>query len=158
MTLKLEEGQDIYKTKGMIRAEFDFWVGLTMDKFYDGLQNKKFVGSKCSKCSKVFLPPRNRCGDCFAVADKFVDLPETGVLENFTITNWKVTERGARQVKKETIVGMVKVDNSNTSLIVPIVNATSDKLKEGMKVKAVWAKKQKGTVEDLEGFEPAGGA
>ncbi len=142
----------------MIRVEFDFWVGLAMDKFYTGLQNKKFVGTKCSKCGKVFLPPRNRCGDCYAKAEETVDLPETGVLENFTVTNWKISERSARQTKKDMIVGMVKVDKSNTAFMVPIVNTTPDKLKEGMKVKVVWAKKQKGTVEDFDGFEPVGGA
>jgi len=37
--INLEDEQDIYVKRGMVRAEFNFWVGLVMDKFYDGLQN-----------------------------------------------------------------------------------------------------------------------
>lgn len=154
MTLELKEGQDIYVKKGMIRAEFNFWVGVPMDKFYDGLQEMKFVGTKCSKCGKVFLPPRKICGDCFAEANEFVDLPETGVLKNFTTTNYKISERGSRKVQKDIIVGLVQVDGADSGFITQIINTTPDKLEEGMKVKVVWAKKPKGIPEDIAGFEP----
>lgn len=158
MTLELKPDQDVYKKKGMVRAEFNFWVGLYMDKFYDGLQEKKFIGTKCSKCGKVFLPPRNRCGDCFAKAEEFVDLPETGILKNFTVTCYKINERGLRKVNKESIVGLVQVDGSDTAFMIPIINAEPDKLQEGMKVKVVWNRRQKGIPEDIAGFEPIGGA
>ena len=152
----LEEDQEIFITKGMVRADFDFWVGLVMDKFYDGLQEKKFIGTKCSKCGKVFLPPRNRCGDCFAKAEEFVDLPETGILKNFTVTTYKITERKIRKVKKDIMVGLVQVDGADTAMLVPIVNTNPDNLKEGMKVSVVWAKKLKGDPQDIAGFEPVG--
>jgi len=155
MTLKLEEGQDIYVKKGMVRAEFNFWVGIPMDKFYDGLQEKKLVGNKCPKCGKVFCPPRKICGDCFVEATEWVDLPETGVLKNFTVTNYKVSERNTRKVNKDIIVGLVQVDGSSNAMLIEIKNATSDQLKEDMKVKIVWAKKLKGHPEDIAGFEPA---
>jgi uncharacterized OB-fold protein len=158
LPLKLEEGVDIHVTKGAVRGEFNFWVGLVMDKFYDGLQEKKFIGTKCSKCGKVFLPPRNRCGDCFAKAEEFIDLPETGVLKNFTETFYKVPERKARKMKKGAIVGMVQVDGADTSMLIPILNTTEADLKIGDKVKAVWGKRQKGIPADIAGFEPIGGA
>lgn len=155
MTLKLEEGQDIYVKKGMVRAEFNFWIGIPMDKFYDGLQAGKLVGNKCSKCGKVFCPPRKICGDCFAEAKEFIDLPGTGVLKNFTATPWKVTERGLRNVKKDMIVGLVQVDGTDNAMMISIINTEPDKLEEGMKVKVVWAKRLKGIPDDIAGFEPA---
>jgi uncharacterized OB-fold protein len=158
LPLELKDDQDIYVTKGMIRADFEFWVGTFMDKFYDGLQEKKFIGTKCSKCGKVFLPPRNVCGDCFAKAEAFVDLPETGVLKEFTVTDQKVTERTTKKGNKETIVGLVQIDGANTAMLVSIVNATPDQVKEGMKVKVVWAAKIKGQPGDITGFEPVKGA
>ena len=157
MTLNLDDEQDIYITKGMVRAEFNFWVGIVMDKFYDGLQEKKFIGTKCSKCGKVFLPPRNRCGDCFAKAEDFIDLPETGILKNFTVTNYKITERKSRTVKKDQIVGLVQIDGADTAMIVPVININPEDLKIGMKLKVVWAKNIKGHPDDIAGFEPIGG-
>ena len=141
----------------MVKAEFDFWVGLVMDKFYDGLENKKFIGSKCSKCGKVFLPPRNRCGDCFAKAEEVVELPETGVLKNFTVTNWKITERRAVKRKDTYITGIVQIDGADTSMVVPLLNVNLDDLKEGMKVKVVWYSRLTGQPNDIQGFEPVGG-
>lgn len=157
MTLNLDEEQDVYVTKGMIRAEFNFWVGIVMDKFYDGLQEKKFIGTKCSKCGKVFLPPRNRCGDCFAKAEDFIDLPETGILKNFTITSYKISERKSRNVKKDQIVGLVQIDGADTAMLVPVININPEDLKIGMKLKVVWAKNIKGHPNDIAGFEPIGG-
>lgn len=157
MTLNLDEEQDVYVTKGMIRAEFNFWVGIVMDKFYDGLQEKKFIGTKCSKCGKVFLPPRNRCGDCFAKAEDFIDLPETGILKNFTITSYKISERKSRNVKKDQIVGLVQIDGADSAMVVPVININPEDLKIGMKLKVVWAKNIKGHPNDIAGFEPIGG-
>lgn len=157
MTLNLDDEQDVYITKGMIRAEFNFWVGIVMDKFYDGLQEKKFIGTKCSKCGKVFLPPRNRCGDCFAKAEDFIDLPETGILKNFTVTSYKISERKSRNVKKDQIVGLVQIDGADTAMVVPVININPEDLKIGMKLKVVWAKNIKGHPDDIAGFEPIGG-
>ena len=155
--INLEDEQDVYVKRGMVRAEFNFWVGIVMDKFYDGLQNKQFIGTKCSKCGKVFLPPRNRCGDCFAKAEEFVELSETGVVKNFTVTNYTVTERRIRKGKEPNIVGLIQIDGADSALAAPIVNANPDDLKEGMKVKVVWATKIKGHPNDIAGFEPVGG-
>lgn len=157
MSLNLDEEQDVSITKGMVRAEFNFWVGIVMDKFFDGLQEKKFIGTKCSKCGKVFLPPRNRCGNCFAKAEDFIDLPETGILKNFTITTYKITERKSRNVKKDMIAGLVQIDGADTAMVVPIINTNPGDLKIGMKLKVVWAKNIKGHPNDIAGFEPIGG-
>jgi len=157
LTLNLDDEQDVSVTKGMIRAEFNFWVGIVMDKFYDGLQEKKFIGTKCSKCGKVFLPPRNRCGDCFAKAEDFIDLPETGILKNFTVTTYKISERKSRNVKKDQIVGLVQIDGADSAMVVPVININPEDLKIGMKLKVVWAKRIKGHPNDIAGFEPIGG-
>lgn len=153
----LEEEKDIYVKTGLLSAEFDFWVGLVMDKFYDGLENKKFIGSRCSKCGKVFLPPRNRCGDCFAKAEEFIELSETGILKNFTVANYISTERRTRLLKEPIIVGLVQVDGADTAMIAPIINTNPEDLKEEMKVKVVWADECKGQPKDIKGFELIGG-
>jgi hypothetical protein len=158
LPLDLEKMQgDIFVSKGMIKADFTFWVGLAMDKFYDGTKEQKFIGTKCSKCGKTFLPPRNRCGDCFAKAEEFVDLPETATLKNFTATPWKITERRVKKGNKDTLVGLVQVDGADSAFITEILNTTEDKLEEGMKLKVVWAKRIKGHPLDIAGFEPIGG-
>ena len=131
---------------------------MVMDKFYDALENKKFIGSKCSKCGKVFLPPRKTCGDCFAkAAEEFVELPETGIVKNYTVANYNVNERKTRKLKEPIIVGLVQIDGADTAMINRIINITPDEIKEGMRVKVVWADRIKGHPKDIKGFEPIGG-
>lgn len=148
---------DIFTTNGIASADFNFWVGLYMDKFYDGFMEKKFTGTKCSKCGRVMVPPRNRCGICFAKAEEYVDLPDTGILKNFTIPSYKITDKRMLVMKRKVIIGLVKLDGADTAIAIPILNTEADSLKDDMKVKAVWADKPKGVPKDIKGFEPIGG-
>ena len=154
---------EIHVTGGAVRAEFDFWVGLYLDKFYAALEQNKFIGNKCPKCGKVYCPPRKKCGDDFATlplddASAWVDLPNTGTLINFTYTPWQVTERRARLKKKNEPIGLVKIDGADSAMFVPILDIEPENLKTGMKVEVVWNKKNKGGhPEDIAGFKPAGG-
>ena len=151
----MSENKVIIKNKGLVRAEFNFWVGLYMDKFYDGLENKKLIGNKCPKCGHVFLPPRKICGKCkvtIPLEENWVDLPETGTLENYTLTAYKVSDRRGRKGKSLKPYGMIKIDGTNCGIVYPLNNMEPEEIKTGMKVKIEWAKKTKGEPSDIEGF------
>jgi len=145
----------IVANKGLVRAEFNFWVGRYLDKFYDNLENKKVVGNKCPKCGDVFVPPRKICGKCYEVIpleENWVDLPETGILMNYTITPYKINDRALRKVKKPQIIGMIQIDGSNTALIYRLLNIEPYEIKVGMKLKVEWEEKPKGDPSDIKGF------
>jgi len=145
----------IVANKGLVRAEFNFWVGRYLDRFYDNLENKKIVGNKCPKCGDVFVPPRKICGKCNEVIpleENWVDLPETGILRNYTITLFKVNDRAFRKVKKPQIIGMIQIDGSNTALIYRLLNLEPDEIKLGMKLKVEWEENTKGDPSDIKGF------
>jgi len=148
----------IIANKGMVRAEFSFWVGRYMDKFYDALEKKKLIGNKCTKCGDVFVPPRKICGKCnvtIPLDENWVNLPDTGTLKNFTTTFYKVNERGTRKVKKPQIIGLVNIDKSNTAFLNKILNMEPEEVKIGMKLKIDWNEKTKGDPSDINGFVKA---
>lgn len=141
--------------KGFVRAEFSFWVGQYMDKFYDALENKKIIGNKCPKCGKVYVPPRKICGQCKETIkfDKnWVELPNTGTLLNYTITYYRVSDRAGRKTKNPQTIGMVKIDGSDTAIIYRLLKTTPEELEIGMKVKIEWEEKSKGNPSDIKGF------
>ena len=144
--------------KGMVKADFAFWVGRYMDKFYDALENKKIIGNKCTDCGDVLVPPRKICGKCRKVIpleENWVDLPETGTLVNYTMTPYRVSDKRARKVKTPDIVGMVQIDGSNTAIIYKLLDLEPAEVKTGMKVKIRWNAKTKGNPSDIKGFEKA---
>ncbi|MFX0020185.1 MAG: Zn-ribbon domain-containing OB-fold protein [Promethearchaeota archaeon] len=145
----------IIGNKGLIRAEFNFWVGRYLDKFYDNLENKKIVGNKCPKCGDVFVPPRKVCGKCNGVItfeENWVNLPETGTLLNYTITPYKVNDRAFRKVKKPQKIGMIQIDGSDTAIVYRLLDLEPNEIKLGMKLKVEWEEKTKGDPSDIKGF------
>ncbi len=145
----------IVANKGPVRAEFAFWVGRYMDKFYDAFENKKIIGNKCQKCGNIFVPPRKICGKCnikIEYEENWVDLPEMGTLKNYTITYYKVNDRSSRKVKKPQIIGMVQIDGSNTAIVYRLLDIDPKDLKIGMKLKVEWVENPKGDPSDIKGF------
>ena len=150
----MSEEKVIVANKGMVRADFNFWVGRYLDKFFDNLENKKVIGNKCLKCGTVFVPPRKICGECNVVIpleENWVELPETGTLVNYTITPYRVNDRTHRKAK-DLLLGMIQIDGSNTSIIYKLLNLEPSEVKIGMKVKIEWAEKTKGNPSDIKGF------
>ena len=150
----MSENKVIVANKGMVRADFNFWVGRYLDKFYDNLENKKVIGNKCLKCGVVFVPPRKICGECNVVIpleENWVELPETGTLVNYTITPYRVNDRTHRKTKN-LLLGMVQIDGTNTSIVYKLLNLEPSEVKIGMKVRIEWAEKTKGDPSDIKGF------
>lgn len=150
----------IVKTQGFVRAEYAFWVGKYMDAFYENLQKKKLIGNKCPKCGKVFVPPRNTCGECQETIPlgNWIEMKDTGTVLNFTTTSLAITEVRRRTRKAPAVIGLVKIDGSDTAVVYELLNVDESKIKTGMKVQAVWNEKLVGTPTDIKGFAPAGGA
>ncbi len=148
----------ISESMGTVVASYTFWVGKYMDKFYDNLMNKKIVGNKCPKCSKVFVPPRKVCNKCKAVIpleQNWIDLPSTGKLVSYTLTPYRVSEEKKTKVKDLLAIGLVQIDGSSTSFLGKLLNIAEKDLKEGMKVKIEWAEKTTGAPSDIKGFVKA---
>jgi len=153
----MSEEKIVVANKGLIRAEFAFWVGQYMDKFYDAFENKNIIGNQCPKCGDVFVPPRKICGKCnetIPLDQNWVNLPDTGTLKNYTITHFKINDRASRKVKKSQIIGMVQIDGSNTAIVYRLINIEPGLVKIGMKVKVEWEEKPKGDPSDIKGFVP----
>jgi uncharacterized OB-fold protein len=142
----MSEDKVIVANRGMVRADYNFWVGQYLDKFYDALENKKVIGNKCSKCGDVFVPPRKICGKCnvsIPLDQNWVNLPDTGILKNYTITPYRVNDRTHRKTK-DLLLGMIQIDGSNTAIVYKLLNIEPSEVKIGMKVKIEWTEKTKG--------------
>ena len=56
----------------------------TSAEFYKYLENKKFMGTQCASCRKIYLPPRPICIECFSDDMQWVELSGKGKLRAFT--------------------------------------------------------------------------
>ncbi|HLN15549.1 MAG TPA: Zn-ribbon domain-containing OB-fold protein [Acidimicrobiales bacterium] len=53
--------------------------------FWDAALEGRLVGSRCTTCGTIILPPQPRCFSCQGTEFAWVDLPGTGTIYSFTV-------------------------------------------------------------------------
>ncbi len=43
-----------------IRIDYEFTAGLAQSRYLKGIAEGRFLGQRCPKCGKVYVPPRGR--------------------------------------------------------------------------------------------------
>ncbi len=119
--------------------------------FYQGIDESKIFGTKCSNCGKIYFPPKVVCRACSSEAKEFVRLPNSATLINF-VNNYGANN--GKKKKDKTIYGLIQVDNSDTRFMLPIMNAKKKDLSKGMKIKPVFVRNPKDQTQYIAGFEP----
>ena len=61
-----------------IRLEYDYTPGTAASKFLRHIEKGSYVGQRCPKCTKVYVPPRGSCPTCGVATDEEVPLAERG--------------------------------------------------------------------------------
>ncbi len=122
-----------------------------LNLFVKGLKEKKILGRKCHKCGTVYVPGPTYCRKCMVDIDQVIEVSQEGVLDAFTVNLADV--RGA-MVEHPYITCTVKLDRSD-SFLMGILEGWEDwhNVKEGMRVKAVWADVTQGSLADLSHFQ-----
>lgn len=133
---------------------YNYYVGKYLEKFYQGLSEKKIFAVKCSSCGKVVVPPRSYCGTCNKQMEEWVELGEEGTLENYTVAYVTVKTGEVKKLPEPEIIGMVRLNGADSLMDVPIRGLTPEELKPGIKLRVVWAKQLKGQATDISHFEP----
>ncbi len=102
--------------------------------FFAGLANKVFLGTKCTKCGKVFPTPRKSCAVCGSPCE-WLEMPKEARLHSFTVCHF-----GSESFLKETpyILALIEFDGADTLFLGRLVGV--DPLKPsldwiGMKLK-----------------------
>lgn len=127
-------------------------TGVTGTTFLKEIKdNKKIVGTKCSKCGKVYVPPRLHCPDCFIKMDKWVDLSGKGTLESFTIVRYKESYH-LKDVPYA--YGLIKMDGADTGIVHMLGEVDLNKIKVGMRVEPVYKEQREGSFLDIDYFKP----
>lgn len=143
------ENHDILKAYYKMEAEFDYSYGRISQFFKELTENKKIMGTKCPKCGVVFCPPTSDCPKCWVTTD-WVEIGPKGILLHYTIIGlpplW---------VKRRVpfTLGLIKLDGADTGLMHFVNETDKAKLRNGLRVKAVFAEERKGYITDIEHFE-----
>lgn len=135
-----------------------------LDEFCRGLKEKKIIGSHCTQCGRVYVPPRYICGRCFRWIDDRTTVSDKGTVVNFMVS--EPLEKGTKVMGMD-VIGMGIVEEGERMITVTVrwdgADSVSDfslegmdpeDVQVGMRVRAVWRDKPRGQMRDIDHVEP----
>ncbi len=137
--------------RGDMQADYFYPSGIAGDKFFKHImKNDTFLACKCTKCSKIYCPPRLYCEDCFEeIPDSnWKEVPPVGTVCLFTLA--KLNAHG-KKLANPKLVAFINVEGTTSTMLGIINTNNADKDFTGVKVKAILLPKDKreGTIKDI---------
>ncbi len=149
------EHPDCFVVKGKLALPYQYFAGRTGSKFLIAMRDEnKILGQKCGQCGKVFVPARQTCERCFTdISQNWVDVGPGGEVTGFTVVRQAEPHQ---PITPPYILAMIKLDNADTPLTHIVRGVPASKMKEGLRVKPVFAKKRgaPNTILNIECFRP----
>ena len=150
--------KDYRTTRNDITLPYEWALGPTWTRFFDGLKEEKILGNKCKECGKVFVPARPFCPDCYDDMDEWVEVGQEGTIESWAL----VCNEYIGQVKEPPYaVALIHLDGADcnfnhfvSGFDLSDLDQVRARLKTGTRVKAVWNKDKRADIYDLAFFEP----
>jgi uncharacterized protein len=148
-----------YRTvRNDVALPYQWALGKTWTRFFDGLKEERIQGTKCAGCGRVFVPARAFCPGCLTDMTEWVDVKPEGKIITWTLVKAKYYG----QVKEPPyIVALIKLDGADCGFSHFIggfdlsdAKLIKQKLKTGAKVKAVWRSGKKADILDIACFVP----
>jgi len=148
-----DKHEHCYIMDGKLALPYQYFAGRVGSKFIITLRDKKqILGVKCTKCDKVFVPPRQTCEHCFEdLSESWVELSDAGEVTNFTVVRY---DDGHLPRKPPYILALIKLDGADTPMPHILEGVEPESVDIGMKVKAIFAEETTNTILDIDHFEP----
>ncbi len=136
-----------HQIKDILKIDYRYTMGGQSKFFIELMNNKKLLGTKCTKCGKIWMPPRINCSECYEPAE-WVEMKQTGTIEVSTIV-WYTTSAFIKAIPYG--IGFIRLDGADTAMLQGIFseNLIPSKVKKGKKVRAVFQKEREGKMTDF---------
>ena len=133
-------------------ADYEYSVGRTGGRFFTELRdNCKILGTRCPECDLVFFPPRSICGRCLSWLDEWKELGHQGELMTYTVVNYSSP---AHPIDPPFAYGIIKLDGADTCVAHLLGEVDLERIKIGMRVRAVFEEKRSAGMFDIKYFKP----
>ena len=118
-----------------IRLDFEFTPGVAQSRFLRGLERGRFMGQRCPRCGKVYVPSRGSCPTDGVPTTEDVELANVGTVTTYCVVN---VPFAGQSIEIPYICAQVLLDGANISFMGLIQEIPADQVRMGMRVEAVW--------------------
>jgi len=151
--------REVIQVSGLpIVAGFQWSIGKMMERFIKTFADKKILAAKCPKCGHTYVPPRSRCGKCYTQIEEknLVELSGKGTLIGYTTAYVQLDGKGNfLHLDEPKVIGAIKLEDSDSTIFMPLGEVDPKDVKEDIRVEAVWRKETKGEIADIMYFKLA---
>ena len=134
---------------------FSYDAGTIRSRFLTEIRdNQKIMGIRCPDCNRVYVPPRSVCLKCFGNLSDFVEVGQEGTLTTYSIV---YGSQPYYPVEPPFVYGVIQLDGADTGLVHLINEVDLQKVRIGMRAKAVFKEERVGSILDIKYFKPIGG-
>jgi hypothetical protein len=138
--------------RGKIKLTYKHVGGAYVERFFREIgKNKRIMGVKCPKCSKVYVPPKMICFECFEKMEEWVEVGNQGTVKGFTVVTHSTP---VMPLNPPFAYAIIALDGANTDFVHIIKESDPKKLKISMRVEAVFKEKPRKRILDIEYFKP----
>jgi uncharacterized OB-fold protein len=130
---------------------YHYSAGAYASRFFHEIQkNRKIYGNKCPSCSKVYVPPRIVCPECYEELDEWAEVGPQGTVIGCTAVNLAFPDPLTGKVRETPYgFGLIRLDGCSTNWMFFLEESSYEKMKPGMRVEAVFAQERKGDLNDI---------
>ncbi len=136
-----------------VRLEYDYTPGEATSRFLRKIAEGRFVGQRCPRCSKVYMPPRGSCPTCGVATEEEVELGQTGTITTFCVVNIPFM---GQAYECPYVSATIQLDGADIGFYHVIQEITYDQVRIGMRVEAVWKddEEREPTIGSIKYFKP----
>jgi uncharacterized OB-fold protein len=137
-----------------LQAEYRYSAGEHATRFFAELRDhRRFLGTRCRSCGRVYLPPRPVCGICFEPSDEWVPVADEGVLVGCTVVQVPFIDPMTGEQRPVPYgFAIIRLDGAATAIYHFLEETDRNKIHVGQRVKAVFRDERTGSYNDVRFF------
>ncbi len=148
----------IFVTEDSLDCAYAWDMGVAINRYLAELKKGKIIATECRKCRRIMLPPRLFCELCYVPCGGWRYVEDTGTVNTFSICHVHWDASRIKEGEKPHLPAVIEIDGASQGMgIMHLLGEVEpDKIKIGMKVKAVWKPEEErtGSITDIKYFKP----
>ena len=149
---KITDPRVIRHWPGHMETDYVYTHGIAGERFFREIkENARIMGTKCKRCSIVYVPAKMYCERCFEKLEEWVNVGKRGTVHAYTVA---CIDMDGCRLKEPTVYAMVRMDGTDGGLVHKLGEVNLKELEIDMAVEAVFKPKaeREGSINDIKYF------